>query len=61
MTSGLLRRAAQLDPPALRTLDAIHVASALVVRDQITAIVTYDTRMASAAEAQGLTVVAPGL
>lgn len=53
-------RAAALDPPTLRSLDAIHVASALILRPALGSLVTYDARMAEAAEAAGITVEAPG-
>jgi len=53
-------RAAALDPPELRTLDAIHLATALEVRAELQALVTYDARLASAATAVGLQVLAPG-
>ncbi|NIL84716.1 Ribonuclease VapC35 [Rhodococcus fascians] len=52
--------AADVGDPMLRTLDAIHLASALSVRDHLTAFVAYDLRLAAAAEAHGLTVDAPG-
>ncbi|HEV2778367.1 MAG TPA: type II toxin-antitoxin system VapC family toxin [Actinophytocola sp.] len=54
--------AAYMDP-LLRSLDAIHLATAdhLVASGKhITAFVTYDKRLAEAASAAGLTVVAPG-
>ena len=51
--------AASLDPLMLRTLDAIHVASALSLRD-VEAFVTYDARLAVAAAGAGLAVVSPG-
>lgn len=54
--------AAYLDP-SLRSLDAIHLASAenLVASGHaLTAFVTYDKRLATAAMNIGLTVVAPG-
>ncbi|MEW2395110.1 type II toxin-antitoxin system VapC family toxin [Streptomyces sp. NPDC046862] len=44
----------------LRTLDAIHVASALSLRDDLTAVVTYDRRMLETARAEGLSAHAPG-
>ncbi|MCC9157774.1 type II toxin-antitoxin system VapC family toxin [Streptomyces parvulus] len=44
----------------LRTLDAIHVASALSLRDDLTALVTYDLRMLETARAEGLPAHAPG-
>lgn len=45
---------------AVRTLDAIHVASAEVLGSELTALVTYDIRMADAARASGLPVATPG-
>ena len=53
------RRAAGLEPPALRTLDAIHVATALAL-PSLEALVTYDGRLAAAAASAGLPVHAPG-
>jgi len=43
----------------LRSLDAIHLAAALELGDELEAVVTYDARMALAAEALGLPVAAP--
>ena len=58
-TETIRRRAAGLDPPTLRTLDAIHLATALAAGDALAGVLTYDTRLAAAAAAAGLTVVAP--
>ena len=44
----------------MRTLDAIHLAAALVVDDPALEFVTYDARLADAARANGLRVVQPG-
>ncbi len=55
----ILDRAAGLAPAALRSLDAIHLATAIEVRDSIDAVVTYDARLTSAAQLHGFTVVAP--
>jgi predicted nucleic acid-binding protein len=55
----LLEAAAMLDPGGLRSLDAIHLAAAQVFGDELTAVVTYDQRMASAAGLVGVTVTAP--
>ncbi len=52
-------RAAQLDPESLRSLDAIHLATALEVGDELDGVITYDERLAAAAVASGLTVLAP--
>lgn len=54
----LLELAGEIDEP-LRTLDAIHVASALELGDELEALVTYDAQLARAAEALGLPVAAP--
>lgn len=55
----LLDLAADLGPPVLRTLDAIHLAAAM--RFQPSAeVVTYDRRLWDAAHAMGLPVVSPG-
>ena len=54
----ILERAAMLDPPHLRSLDAIHLATALGIPD-LASVVTYDRRLAAAAEAAGLVVEAP--
>jgi len=54
----LLDLAAELDVP-LRSLDAIHLAAAIELGDELEALVTYDAQMTRAAEALGLRVVAP--
>jgi len=51
--------AAGLEPVGLRSLDAIHLASALAIVDELDAFITYDVRLADAARAHGLTVLAP--
>ena len=45
--------AATLGPPVLRTLDAIHLATALAMVPELDAFVTYDDRLAEAARASG--------
>ncbi len=51
--------AASLELPTLRTLDAIHLASALSLDADVGAFVSYDRRLAQAAEEAGLEVLAP--
>jgi predicted nucleic acid-binding protein len=53
-------RAAWVPPPALRSLDALHVASASVMRDSLDAFVTYDHRMIDAGRIAGLRIASPG-
>jgi predicted nucleic acid-binding protein len=52
--------AARVGPVALRTLDAIHLATALRLAGILAALVTYDARQAEAGDALGFLVVAPG-
>ena len=54
----LLEAAAALDPRILRSLDAIHVAAAQLLGEELTAVVTYDRGMAEAAALLDLTVAA---
>jgi len=56
----VIELAARLQPPTLRTLDAIHVATAIQLGAELRSFVTYDQRMADAARAAGLPVVSPG-
>jgi predicted nucleic acid-binding protein len=53
------QQAATLAPPTLRSLDAIHLASALAIGADLTEFITYDVRLAAAARAAGLEVRAP--
>ena len=53
----LLRRACRVGAHELRSLDAIHLASAITARAD--AVLTYDKRLAEAAAAVGLAVLAP--
>lgn len=46
---------------ALRSLDAIHVASALVIGGALDSLITYDKRMLDSAREEGLSAHAPGM
>jgi predicted nucleic acid-binding protein len=59
ISTSILNTAARLEPPELRTLDAIHLATALSVEEHLGAMVTYDTRLAQAAERHSVSVLAP--
>jgi len=59
MDDQILAHATRLAPPELRTLDAIHLATALSVESDLAALVTYDHRLADAASAARVTVWAP--
>lgn len=51
--------AGRIGPATLRLLDAIHLASALAMGDELDAFVSYDGRLADAARGAGLRVVSP--
>ena len=55
----VLTDAAAVEQPFLRTLDAIHLAAAASLRTSLSALVTYDKRLAAAAREAGLPVLAP--
>jgi predicted nucleic acid-binding protein len=55
----VLATAGAILPADVRSLDAIHLATAILLGTGLRQLVTYDTRMASAARALGLAVVAP--
>ncbi|HEX3829038.1 MAG TPA: type II toxin-antitoxin system VapC family toxin [Sporichthyaceae bacterium] len=52
--------AAEIGEPGLRTLDAVHLASAVLLGEALTAFVAYDQRLRSAAELAALPTYAPG-
>ena len=56
---ALLDQAGLLRPSETRSLDAVHLATALALGPDLGVVVTYDQRMADAAAAQGLDVAAP--
>ncbi len=60
ITPPILDDATHVSPPRLRTLDAIHLATALDLSDVVETILTYDTVLADATRAAGLTVISPG-
>lgn len=59
ITDAILDAAAQLPGPALRSLDAIHLATAEDLRPVLTWFVVYDKRLAEGARLRGLPAVAP--
>ena len=59
LNDRVLDRAATLLPTTLRSLDAIHLATAARLGSDLSEIVTYDDRMAEAARALGHRVSAP--
>jgi len=52
-------RAALLEPATVRSLDALHLATALEIGNALDAVITYDARMSATARSLGLAVSAP--
>ena len=59
LTITILRQAGVLQPPHLRSLDAIHLATALSLAELVGEFACYDGRLAEAAADSDLSVVAP--
>lgn len=59
LDDAVLRVAAELALPELRTLDALHLATAMSLGEDLGAFVCYDGRLNDAAQARGLPVRAP--
>lgn len=59
LPTATFEEAGRLGSDALRSLDAIHLAAALTLGDDLQGLVTYDDRLAKAARALGIPVVAP--
>ncbi|TPG29881.1 type II toxin-antitoxin system VapC family toxin [Mycolicibacterium hodleri] len=59
LTRSLLDNAGLLGPSHLRSLDAIHLAAAMRAGTELRSVITYDVRMADAAERLGMQTSAP--
>lgn len=59
ITDDILSAAGQIQPASLRTLDAIHLASAGAFSASLSHLICYDARLAEAAVAHGFSVTAP--
>jgi uncharacterized protein len=59
ISDRVLLEAGSLLPAELRSLDAIHLATMRQLGSSLRRVVTYDSRMAAAASAMGMTTVAP--
>ncbi len=55
----ILSDAGALPPAELRSLDAIHLATARLLGTNLARLITYDARLADGARAHAVTVVAP--
>lgn len=61
LDDDLRRLAGDVGSRDLRSLDAIHLATALSLADDLGAFCCYDRRLAGEAKAAGLNILAPGL
>jgi hypothetical protein len=60
LSADVLDNSATLPPAELSPAQAIHLASALAVKRDLTAFVAYDEHLLAAAKAAGLPVASPG-
>lgn len=56
---AVLRDVIAVEPRSLRAMDAVHLATALMIHRDVGGMVVYDKRLARAARAAGLTIWAP--
>jgi predicted nucleic acid-binding protein len=61
ISPAVLARACGTRPAGLSTLDAIHLASAITIKQDLSAFVSYDDRLLTAAREAGLPVESPAL
>ena len=59
ISAAVIEDASRLPDPLLRSLDAIHLATALMIREDVELLLTYDLRLAEAARAHGIPTAAP--
>jgi predicted nucleic acid-binding protein len=60
LTSWVVETAENIGPPTLRSLDALHLASAFELGDALTGFIAYDKRLRDAAVLTNLPVMTPG-
>ena len=60
VSDAVLESASRLPDPRLRSLDAIHLATALMLVEELEVLLSYDDRLLDAAAAHDLPVAAPG-
>jgi uncharacterized protein len=59
ITEGLLDRAGAIQSSTLRTLDAIHLATAMELGSELTVLVAYDARLLAAARSASVPILTP--
>ena len=58
ISTAIVEEAGRLEPALLRSVDAVHLAAALALGDDLEGLVTYDEKLADAAELNGIAVTA---
>lgn len=59
ISDAVIESAGRLPDPVLRSLDAIHLATALLVRDDVAVLLSYDDRLTAAANAHRIATASP--
>lgn len=59
ISDAVIDSAGRLPDPMLGSLDAIHLATALLIREDVDVLVSYDDRLTAAAAAHGLRTATP--
>jgi uncharacterized protein len=59
LSDSILLYASTCQPPLLRSLDAIHLASVIEFRNEIEWMIVYDKRLLEVANLNGIKVIAP--
>jgi len=59
ISDAVVESASRLPDPLARSLDAIHLATALLVREELDVLLSYDDRLVAAAKARGIPTASP--
>jgi len=59
ISGPVVESASRFPDPLLRSLDAIHLATALLIREELDVLLTYDERLSRAANMHGIPTTAP--
>ncbi|MDQ2708306.1 MAG: type II toxin-antitoxin system VapC family toxin [Actinomycetota bacterium] len=59
ISDTVIESASRLPDPMLRSLDAIHLATAMLIREDVDVLLSYDDRLTAAAASHGLKTASP--
>ncbi len=59
ISDTVIESASRLPDPMLRSLDAIHLATAMLIREDVNVLLSYDDRLTAAAASHGLKTASP--